>query len=446
MDPADARELLASIDADRLLLICGAGLSMAPPSSTPSARDLAQSCAQKFTSATLQQVPLGADTDLESLADFFLSNPTRRAAFVNKYVDWAQFNGLPNSGHKAVADLLCCRAVEAVVTTNFDPLLESAAEALGERDLRPAVDGNGAACHHQHATLLKVHGCMRRDRDRILWSRLQIEEEGPLYDAQLRQNILSSKTWIEASLRGHDLVFIGFWTDWSYLNDILERIMQESAPGSVFLVDTAEPGELERKAPRLWALANHVGLRRVPQSGADFLDELRVLYSRVFCRNLLRESIPTYRTMGGATDPPDIDFPADLASDDYYALRRDLCGTPSDQAVRKKRPEQTTAVAGAAHLLLRDRAAELAGPIYRMPDGSLVRVVNGAGQVLSLVRSRFSTSQPQAGVPEVVICCCEADGGVPEDVARGGRPATIVRAGSEASWVTLTEARERKLI
>lgn len=41
MTPQTIARLLASMNAGRLLVVCGAGLSMAPPSSLPSARSVA---------------------------------------------------------------------------------------------------------------------------------------------------------------------------------------------------------------------------------------------------------------------------------------------------------------------------------------------------------------------------------------------------------------------
>ena len=48
MTPETITRLLASMNAGRLLVVCGAGLSMAPPSSLPSARTVAERCFDKY--------------------------------------------------------------------------------------------------------------------------------------------------------------------------------------------------------------------------------------------------------------------------------------------------------------------------------------------------------------------------------------------------------------
>ena len=67
MTDAQLAELFASIDAGRLVLICGAGLSMGEPSRTPGARELADDCVQRYQP---EAVPPEIQHNLEQLADF----------------------------------------------------------------------------------------------------------------------------------------------------------------------------------------------------------------------------------------------------------------------------------------------------------------------------------------------------------------------------------------
>jgi hypothetical protein len=53
MDPELITRLLTSIEMDRLVVVCGAGLSLSLPSKVPNAFDLAQQCATKYGSLAL---------------------------------------------------------------------------------------------------------------------------------------------------------------------------------------------------------------------------------------------------------------------------------------------------------------------------------------------------------------------------------------------------------
>ena len=71
MNDADAELLLASIDADRLVILFGAGLSMAAPSRTPSAAALASICSDRYRSSTNYEFPADIRSDLEQITDYF---------------------------------------------------------------------------------------------------------------------------------------------------------------------------------------------------------------------------------------------------------------------------------------------------------------------------------------------------------------------------------------
>lgn len=79
--------------------------------------------------------------------------------FINKLVKWELFCGEPNPGHDTIADLIMCGACVCAVTTNFDILVERAAEGLGERAFQAALDGEEANVDRGYRPLLKIHGC-----------------------------------------------------------------------------------------------------------------------------------------------------------------------------------------------------------------------------------------------------------------------------------------------
>lgn len=447
MEPDQAHELLASIDDGRLVIICGAGLSMAPPSLAPSAADLARECARSFSIRTGGVTPAATEGDLEKLVEFFFISPATRAQFSGQLVDWPRFNGRPNGGHAALADFLACGATQTVVSANFDLFVEVAAKQLGEPDFRAALDGDEMTRQHKHRPFLKLHGCMSRNRDAIVWCRSQVE--GPSQDANLARRIELSRDWLRANLRGRDIVFVGFWTDWAYLNIVLEKVLEGAQPALVYLVDPKTENELRQKAPGLWTLTHsgNVTFCHVPQSGTEFLEELRRRLSIVFFGRLLNDSLLEFESLTNGGQPPQpYNLPHNLDAEELYDLRRDICGVPPDHVVRHATPQDFMHGAGAAHLMLQKLGLDFIGARYNHPNGYKIRIVNGAGHVLSLIRSKFSKGQSNTAGKEVVICAStEDDGNAKTNIVRGDMTADVVRSGSESNWLTFQKAREQGL-
>jgi hypothetical protein len=382
-------------------------------------------------------LPHQAEENLERLAEHFLFNSPYRSLFLERLIDWTPFRGTPNRGHIAIADFLACQILQVGVSTNFDELIESAAEALGEPLFEPALAGNDINPARPHMPLLKIHGCVRKDRNQILWCREQITR---MPAEPIATRLASSTIWLRANLPNRDLLIVGFWTDWAYLNSILEEALAGVAPGMVFLTDTAPAGELEEKAPRLWALATGRGGQFVhtQQSGAQFLDEFRKVYSLRFFSKVLDAGSPGYQMRYGQAPTQNHLLPEDADSTELYELRRDLFGTPG--IIRDKAPNVTMELAGIVHLRLQAKGAVFSGPRYQH-GGRLVRVINGAGRVLSHVKQAFSPRHTQAGIDEVIICAgAEDDGGAPSDLVRDATPPTVIRPEGGVEWLTISGA------
>ena len=433
MDPVLLTKLLGSIASDNLVVFCGAGLSMAKPSELPSARAVANNVAAKYCSVTAAVLPANADSDLEVLASFALSRGELRKLMLQKLVEWYKFTRKPNAGHFAVADFLGARIVEFAISTNFDTLIEVAAEDLGEPLFEAALDGKEASRASPHHPLLKIHGCCRRNKEETLWCREQ------LLTPPLKDRIESSKIWLNAQLRGRDVLFIGFWTDWDYLNSVIEDCIRSSEPALVVLVDPLDSSALQCKAPELWNWANsgRFQFHHERISGADFLDELRKEFSILFLEQLLAEARPTFCALTGSSSSPPFSFDRTKTSADFYSLRRDYTGISSTNIVREKIPSALCAQVGAMHLRLISKGAVLEIPRFVL-SGKRIRLVQGAGQVLSLVKNRFAEESAPPIADEVVICAGAADdGGVPAHLVRGAASPSIVRSsGLSAKWLT----------
>lgn len=443
MDATSAQELMASMSNGRLVVICGAGLSMAPPSSAPSAREVAGQCSTKCRESTGNPVPAGCEEDIERLAEFCYASPPLWAGFRDQYIDWKRFKGVPNNGHFAIADFLACSAADSAITTNVDIFIEEAAEILGEPDFQPAVEGEEMTRAHDHSPLLKIHGCMNRNRDLTLWCHSQLEggRSNPAIVAQLAL----WKTWLRGRLLGKDLLFVGFWSDWVHLNDILGTVLEGVQPRLVYVVDLAPIDIIQAKAPGLWSLTTAEGVifKHVQASGGQFLDDLRKTLGVSFFERLFLQSIGTYRGYKGVGVAPQAELPESLNTEQLYDLRRDTTGVSPKACVRHRDPIQAMYTVGAIHLMVQARGAKFDGARYKLPDGRRLRVVNGAGQVMSLVQEQFWSHQPQAEPGDLVVCDARSDGDVPVNLVRGPRVPNILQGGNSSEWITFEEAQNR---
>ncbi len=436
MDPQLRDSLLLSVQGGRLAVICGAGLSMSPPTGVPSAAELAQTCAERCTRTTQTELPDDVRSDLERVVDYFLELDRFRE-FLD-FVPWETFSRNPNRGHSAIADFLCCGALTFAATTNFDTHIEDAAFELGERSFRSALDGVEAAeLPDRHRPLLKLHGCHKRDSSNTLWAQSQIESNG-----EIQTRLDRSATWLTGQLFGRDLVIVGFWTDWDYLNNVLSRALQDSTPRTIVVVDPADHQALQRKAPELWNWANRHNFHHVPEPADAFLDELRVVFSRGFVKSAIAGGLPHFTTLFSQRDAGGTDFVDLLNSDDLYLLRKDFSGCSSRIPSRTREPDATMYMVGAFILAIMAAGGVLEGAHLRLQDRG-IRVINCPNQLLSRVKTEFDDDLRASRDCNAVICVGATDDGVPSDLVRENENRTIVRQGRDVEWMTHDSARER---
>jgi len=434
-DKPTLTRLLGSVEANHLLFLCGAGLSIPAPSNLMSAMRVAEACYDKWLPT--ERLPAALRSDIDALAGHFYKATLFKTVFISTLVPWHELVGEPNVGHAAVADLLISRAASAALSANFDPLIEQWA-SLRKVPMRGALDAVEAGEFSSEANpLLKFHGCLQRNREETLWTQEQFG------DAGVKQRIQNCRAWMTVNLPAKDLLIVGFWSDWGYLNDVLADAINMSGINSVTVVDPASTADLKTKAPALWTKLNSTGIPfvHIQASGADALNELRTEFSKVYARKFLRLGTPLMVAAGKPCDPSTIDLDA-FSTDDLYNLRRDAEGTPYNMAAKRREPAREAGTAAFAHLLFVHAGATPEGCGYRH-SGRSIRIVHGAGQAIETVRERYN-EPPTLPHADVIVCAGAILSGVPGRVISAGRGGSIVRparGGSGSTWFTLDEAR-----
>lgn len=434
MNPADSARLLASMSAGRLVLLCGAGLSMAPPSSLPSALRVARMCFDEYQLKIDPLINTALRDNLEKLAEHFVGLNTLKTVFIEDLVPWKEFERPPNPGHAAVADFLITKTVVAGLSSNYDKLIERCAWDYGA-DFRGSLDGDQATVtSHKQAPLLKFHGCSHIDRGSTVWAPSQ------LHDPTISDRIAKSKTWMAANLRQKDLLVVGFWSDWDYLNQVLDGAVQGLDPLSVTVIDPSPSADLQTKAPGLWALAHQpqVTFSHIQESGADALDELRRAFSESYARQVLAAGSAVFVAKTGVACDPAWLTAAGLDGEALYDWRRDAEGVPAGKPAMAKSP-QNVDLLGYFHVLLR-RAGAVQQPRGYTLAGQSIRVVNGAGSDISIVAKRFIEA-PAAPTADVFVAAGSMDLGLPSHLVRPGNAGSVVRPGSGGKWLTIEQAQ-----
>ncbi|WP_248308808.1 SIR2 family protein [Bosea thiooxidans] len=434
MSPETLARLLASMNAGRLLVVCGAGLSMAPPSSLPSAKTVAERCFDKYRLEVDPMCDVGLRGNLEALAEHFVATNTLQSVFIEHLVPWPAFARPYNPGHAAIADFLLTRAAVAGISSNYDILIERRAWDYGAA-FRGSLDGDEANVDAtRQAPLLKFHGCAQRDPASTVWAPSQLED--PLISARIER----SKTWMAANLRRKDLLVVGFWSDWEYLNAVIGGALADVQPLSVTVVDLSPTEALEAKAPQLWRIAHveNVQFEHVRESGADVLDELRRAFSMNYLRQVLAAGQAIFEeTTGHPCNPNWLDITA-YDSETLYGLRRDAEGVPALQPATLIRPGNVEAL-GYFHLLLRQAGATQRPDGYDL-NGRSIRVINGASAILGSLRTKF-IEPPVAITSDIVVAVGATDLGLPSNVVRCGRSGDLIRPDAAGDWFDLNGAR-----
>lgn len=404
-------KLMTSIADERLAILAGAGLSMAAPTNTPSAAIVAHKAVARHLELTGQQLPAEIEWDLEKVAKHF-HGEGQLSYFLNRLVDWVPFRANPNRGHLAIADFLACGAIDLAITTNFDELVESAARRIGEGDFRAALDGGEANQKRIHEPYLKIYGCCVRDVENTVWCVEQTTAN------PLAERLGKSTAFLSGRLLNRDLLVVGFWSDWSYLNAILQAALPAAANSVIYLVDPASDDDLKAKAPALWAWAEQHLFEHVRAGAGETLEALRRRFSELLLR----------RVMMRAGNQANVMWLEGLSTDDAYAIRRDLAGV--DNVARERNDDASMSLFARSHQELNARGGVFEQGRYTVGE-KRIRVVQAAGRNLSDVRADFTRTASPTDDLDVVVCAgAQDDGNATENVVRDESPATIMRAGT----------------
>ncbi len=409
---------------------------MCGDSDIPTAAQLSNECFDAYRQKYAQELPEELRNNLEALTEHFYASGQLIGRFI-PLVPWSRFrNTAPNDGHAAIADFLACGAVPLSITANYDTLVEAAASKLGEPDFCAITDADDVNDPRDHSPYLKIHGCALLARKKTVWCKPQIQDE------PLSSQIARAETYLRAALNGKDLIFVGFWTDWAYLNDILEATVNQIEPRRIVLVDIAELKVLEEKAPDLWALcqSSNIIFDHVKEPADEFLNELRLAYSSNFMDRLVTMSGQAYEAHFGETPTTAVPGPWPANVPTLYGLRRNLTGAGDETPVREKNPIDSMVTAGAVLVRLLDKGADFDGELVLF-DEQKVRIIAGQGVPLSIVKSRYVGDANNLGEDEVIICAgATDDGDAKPHIVRGKGEDTVIRGGLNGRWLTLEAA------
>lgn len=411
---------------NRLVLIAGAGLSMAAPSNLPSAAKIALDAKTEYD-ARYGGIRPPLSEKIEEQAEMFF-NAGELGVYLKEYVDQDVFAAQPNAGHIAVADLLLSHGLQAAVTTNVDILIEAAGQGLMGQVFTGLEGAAVAAPPGGAAPLLKIHGCWLQERDTTVWAPAQ------LTSPPVAARIVSSAAWLQNALLDKDLLIVGYSTDWDYLNQVISQTLGAVSPSSVLVVDPSATVDFTKKAPELAALANRgtKGSFHLQSSGATFLDQLRLAFSRVFIRRALAKGVAEFRAIAGRRPADASQEAPDLDNDNLWRIRRDLLGCKPNKPARQCVPHDEPAV-GLTLLQIREAGGAATGPYWSV-GGRLVRVIRASGDFLHALEDDYRWDTPPIAAPDVIVAVGAEDVHLPADLAR--RPDGSIARGAGPGWMT----------
>ena len=405
---------------------------MGAPSNLPSAAELAAEAKRRYDGSHGQsRAPL--PTEIGAQAEFFFQHGELDTIYLRTLIDSHVFAGQPNAGHVAVADFLLTGAVQVAVSTNVDTMIETAGQLLFGQIEVGIERATVAALPADVSPLLKVHGCWTIDRRNTVWAKGQLAAD------PVASRIAESEEWMSVRLLDKDLIIVGFFTDWDYLNGVLERTLGAVTPARVLVVNPDKGAQLAGKAPSLFALGGRarVNFFHVRSFGDAFLDSLRLRFSTSFYRRAVLAGAQAYEDVKGA--PPDLAWAETSIgdSDTLWRIRRDLEGCAPNRPALKRTPPEEPAL-GLTILQLRAKGAVEDGS-YWVIDGRRVRLLRTPNQMLHQVQAAYARETPPVVAAEITVAVGAEAVSLPSHLVRGRSSPSIAR-GTIGKWLTRQDA------
>lgn len=453
-EPADREQVIErlsiAIQQTQLTVFCGAGLSMGEPSSVPSAAQLTDELLREYRLTTDTDLSERVRNTLEDLSpeeDLKLEHIARWALETNQFtsfflgtIERTDFFAPTNRGHSAVADFLLTNAVRSAISTNVDWLIERAALDLGQSDFNAVVKRTDINRPRDYADLVKLHGCLKIDREHTVWCDPQLEED------TISARLSDLRQWMEGQLLRSDLLIVGYWSEWPHVRETFVEAIRDIEPPSVYLVDCAEPDMLRSKAPAMaeWVADNEIDFYYLPIRAVPFLDELRERFSRSFCKQLAER---THELMGDFYNDVEVETPFtdpfdELSTEELYGLRRDYAGVPETEPAPDAQPDAAHYDrVGTLHHYLFEKGASFEGRYYSI-GGDLYRLVNSQNRSVPRVLGKYEHERPSRGIRAYV---CVGGEQIPgrRNVVRYSGEDDVVRVEGSVEWWSDSELREQ---
>jgi hypothetical protein len=262
--PTDSVSLALALHAheSRLTFYAGAGLSMPPPTSLPSAAQLSRQIVSVLASSVdLSDIDPG---DLVAVADRIAATSQGRQLLHMAILDAADFLGArANYAHEVLA-LLICEGSATVLVTNYDDCIERSAPQRLTVIWSPTDLGQTTG-----ARLLKIHGCATHRDSLLVTSR----------------DLAAVPDWVRSSvatqLYTDAFVFLGIGSPADYVREGLDKLAAAVDANKVHIVDPTIETAWTASLLSPWQVI-------LPQLNAD---QRHAETAESFCDSLLRAYI-----------------------------------------------------------------------------------------------------------------------------------------------------------
>jgi len=274
------------------VLIVGAGVSKAPPTSLPLGQEIARDLKHKLGHTALAEcVKDLPEDDLLAIADAAEAQSPEALKFVQKTIlDSFDFKtARPNYAHQFVA-LLMAEGTIQTMTTNWDTCIERAASMVYS-DLVPCRLPQELGQTGTSAVLLKLHGCA------------EIEDSIRVSSRHVGEPVWWASHQIRAAIERNWVVFVGVGSIVPYVRETIRKILQIAGTTSrIRVVDIQQASDWDT------LLQSPSGDFFIESSAEGFLDDILTSLTN----RQLSEALTLAKQLAQRTPIRDIDIVAAL--------------------------------------------------------------------------------------------------------------------------------------